>query len=149
MKGNNAPAWCRLLIVVSVLLSLFRASFVAGAGETVSREPVTVYYFHSALRCDTCLFIERVAETTLQAEFPAELGKGSLFWHPLDRRLPENEQLSIKFGVTSNDLVVARGTPGKEREWESIPDLWAKASAPERLGHDLKEAVLRLLHRQN
>ena len=118
-----------LFLLASALSLLFFSSCVASAGTVPPvGERVTVYYFHSSLRCETCLFVEGLAEATLRAEFPEEFVKGTLSWRPLDRQHPENGQFITQFDLTSNDLVVVRESAGAKPIWEKIPDLWEQAS---------------------
>lgn len=140
-----------LLLLIASVLSLFLAvSSVALAYKTPTvREWVTVYYFHSTVRCETCLFIEGLAEATLRAEFHEELENGTLVWQSLDRQLPANHHLVTEFGLTTNDLVVVQESIGGKRTWERIPDLWAQASDPERLSLHLLKMVARSLGKKN
>lgn len=141
---------CLLLVLASVLSLFLVLSSVALAGESPTvRERVTVYYFHSTLRCETCLFIEGLAEATIRAEFSEELENGTVVWRSVDRQMPANDHLVTEFGVTSNDLVVVQESLDGKRRWESIPDLWEQASAPERLSRHLQEMVIRSLGKKN
>lgn len=110
---------------------------------------MTVYYIHSTLRCETCLFIEGLTEATLRVEFTEELENGTLVWRSVDRQLHANDHLLTEFGLTSNDLVVVQESEGGKRRWESIPDLWEQASDPERLSRHLQEIVARSLGKKN
>lgn len=141
---------CLHLVLVS-LLSVFlvlNSVALAGNSPTVS-ERVTVYYFHSTIRCETCLFVEGLAEATLRAEFTEELENGTLVWRSLDRQLPANDHLVTEFGLTSNGLVVVQESVGGKRRWESFPDLWEQAPDPERLSLHLLEMVARSLGKKN
>jgi len=112
-------------------------------------QPVTVYYFYRTVRCETCLFIEALADATLRAEFPDEMSSGALVWRPLDVQLPENGLLVAGFGLRASDLVVARNGAGGNQSWEAIPALWELAADPERLSRNLKDAVVRFLGKKN
>ena len=52
-------------------------------GERV-KTPVTVYYFHSTIRCETCLQLEELTAAILSAHFPEELRSGRVHWRPLN-----------------------------------------------------------------
>lgn len=139
-----------LLVLMVAAFSLFAlptAVGLAGAASTINKR-VTVYYFHGSMRCESCLFIEVVAEGTLRAEFPGELASGTLLWCPLDVGLPKNSHFVADFGLASNELVVVLEQAGTNLSWEKIPDLWELAADPTRLSHRLRDVVVKSLDRK-
>ena len=134
----------RILLSVISLLILSIPVAPAAAASTMD-QPVTVYYLYRTVRCETCLFIETLADATLRAEFPDEMSSGALVWRPLDMQLPGNGRVVEEFGLRASDLVVARRSAGGKQSWEAIPALWELAADPERLSQNLKDVVVRFL----
>ena len=139
----------RMLLVAAASLLFLSAGIGPAGAAPASGERVTVYYFHSTMRCETCLLIEALADATLRAEFLDELSSGTLVWRPLDVRLPENGHLVEEFGLRASDLVVVRENAGGQQSREEIPGLWELATDPERLSRRLKDVVARLLGNRN
>jgi len=139
----------RMLLVAAASLFFLSAGIGPAGAALASGERVTVYYFHSTIRCETCLLIEGLADATLRAEFSDELSSGTLVWRPLDVRLPENSLLVEEFGLRASDLVVVREKSGGQQSREEIPGLWELAADPERLSRHLKDVVVRLLGNRN
>ena len=102
---------------------------------------VIVYYFHGTIRCETCLFIEAMAEGMLQAHFAEELKKGALVWCPLNVDQQENAFFVTEFHLGANELVVVRQRKDEDRVWEKIPDIWKMAADPADFGRHLRETV--------
>lgn len=111
-------------------------------------ERVTVYYFHSTVRCDTCLMIEALADATIRAEFPNEMSSGTLVWRPLDVRLAENSHFVTDFGLSANELVVVMEKEGEMRSWKKIPEIWKLSSTPERMSLLIKDAISSFLEKR-
>lgn len=135
-------------LLVSAIALLFFPIGPAGA-DPANGERVTVYYFHSTLRCETCLLIEAQADVTLRAEFADELSNGTLVWRPLDMHLTENKHFITDFSLGANDLVVLREKAGENPSWEKIPELWELAADPELLSHRLRAVIARFLGKNN
>ena len=147
--GHLTKRYLLLLFVSGLSFFLILVSLALAAPPPTVSERVTVYYFHGTLRCETCLFVEGLAEATLRAEFSEELENGTLIWRSIDRQSPGNDHLVAEFGLTSNDLVVVQESAGGKRRWERIPDLWEKASDPERLSRHLQAVVEKFLGKIN
>lgn len=95
----------RLLMVLVVTASFYNGTAQAAAAQ------VTVYYFHSTIRCVDCLEIERLAGDVLQRSFPRELASGQLIWNPVNVDLPENTHFVFDYDLAANELVVAQTDP--------------------------------------
>jgi len=138
--------WLPMVLLASAVSLLFLSTIAGPAGAAqATGERVTVYYFHSTVRCETCIFVEGLTDVTLQAEFPEELSNGTLVWRPIDVQLAENSHFVTDFGLRANELVVVREKTGENPSWEKIQEIWELARDPERLSHRLKDTVLRFL----
>lgn len=113
---------------VTAILSVSTGGLGFAAGDAV-----TVYYFHSTTRCDSCLEIERLAEELLTREFSLELAAGRLLWLPVNVDLPENAHFVSDFDLAANELVVSRGAAEIGEAYVKLPDVWALAYDPETL----------------
>jgi len=122
-EGDCLKRLVRRLAVV-VLLSFYPLGACAAA------VPVTVYYFHSTQRCETCLEIERFAGEILQERFPQELASGQLSWRPVNIDLPENSHFIFDYDLAANALVVVRDGQGARNDWEKLPDVWKEIQNP-------------------
>ncbi len=141
----------RILLVLFALASTFFSlspSAVAASSGPIAGTRVLVYYFHGSLRCETCLFIEAVAEQTLRAEFPGELADGTLAWHPLNVEASENAHFVADFALKANELVIVRQRDGSAPSWEKIPGLWDLAADPGLLSQQLRVAVNKALKKR-
>lgn len=141
MSSGKVPLFTlRSILVMLALLGSLHCKAVAGDSPADGGQ-VVVYYFHSTVRCETCLFIEAMAEGTLQAHFAEELKKGALVWLPLNVDRPENATFLSDFHLQSNELVVVRQRRGEAKVWEKIPEIWNLAADPARFSQHLHETV--------
>jgi hypothetical protein len=108
-----------LKVLRSVLLSV--TVFLVFIAHSVCAE-VIVNYFHSTIRCETCLLIEDITGMILEDEFAEELEKGTLIWQPMDVDTPENSHFVKEFDLASNELLIRNSrTDGVFIE---VPDPW-------------------------
>jgi hypothetical protein len=103
--------------VAGVLAVLLAAVGVRAAGE---RPAVVVYSFHGTLRCTTCLMVEQGAEEAIRANFPGELGDGSLAWASVNIRLPEHRHFAEEYQVGSWALVLVEYRGETAGRWRTL-----------------------------
>ncbi|WP_370543324.1 nitrophenyl compound nitroreductase subunit ArsF family protein [Geobacter sp. OR-1] len=104
-----------------------------------------VYYFHGTVRCETCLFIETVAEGTLKSEFSDDLATGRLTWRSINIDHQENVHFASDYNIGPNELVVIRTNQSGNITWEKITGTWDLAADPGRLSVTVRDVVLKFL----
>lgn len=82
---------------------------------------VVAYSFHGTLRCMTCLLVERGAEEAVRGDFPGELRDGSLSWHSVNIRLPENQHFAREYQLGSWGLVLVEYRGERPGKWRKLP----------------------------
>jgi hypothetical protein len=128
-----------------VLLLMVITTPPALASGVSLKAPVTVYYFHSAIRCETCLQIEELTAAILVAHFSEELCSGQVHWRPLNMDLPENRHFSVEFKLSANALVVARTESSGVTTWKSVDDAWNLVNKPNLFEHRLYDVVVGMM----
>lgn len=111
------------------------------ATEKRLKAPVTVYYFHSAIRCETCLQIEELTSAILAANFPEELRNVQVYWRPLNVDRPENRHFTAEFKLSAKALVVARTESSGVTTWKTVDDAWSLINKPNLFEQRLHEVV--------
>ena len=111
------------------------------ATEKCLKAPVTVYYFHSAIRCETCLQIEELTSAILAANFPEELRNVQVYWRPLNVDRPENRHFTAEFKLSAKALVVARTESSGVTTWKTVDDAWSLINKPNLFEQRLHEVV--------
>ncbi len=81
---------------------------------------VIAYSFHGTLRCSTCLLVEQEAAAAVRDSFQGELLDGSLAWHSVNIRLPENRHFSTEYQVASWGLVLVAYHGTAPGDWRSL-----------------------------
>ena len=91
-------------------LFAFLCSLCAANGEAL----VKVLYFHSRMRCKTCMAIESETKKILDEFFSKELKDGSLAFETIDISKPCNEKISDKYRIAFSPLLVVNNVGSKE-----------------------------------
>jgi hypothetical protein len=121
-----------------------RIPIAPAAGESL-KTPVTVYYFHSAIRCETCLQIEELTAAILAAHFSKEMRSGQLHWRPLNVDLPENRHFTTDFKLSANALVVAKTESSGMTTWITVDDAWSLITKPNLFEQRLYDVVIGMM----
>jgi len=98
------------------------ASAVVAANVLPHR--VVAYYFHTTVRCTSCLNIEAYSREALAAAFPDELKDGRLVWQLVNVELKGNEHFIKDFNLYSKSLVLVNEVQGKPTEWKNLAKIW-------------------------
>lgn len=100
---------------------------------------VTVYYFHGARRCQTCLSIERVARGVVKDRYGDDK---RVVFRSVDIEEEKNEKLATEYEIASSALLVCRG----KKKADLTTDAFQYArSNPEKLQKKLIAAIDRQL----
>jgi len=119
----------KVLITASILIFSFSQTFSQKNGDTVIANNIKnlklkVYYFHSEIRCNTCLSIEKCIRKTLDSLFQNQLETGVIDFYLLNAEKQENAMIVKKFDAYGSTLVLAEYLNGKEGKFEDITN-WA------------------------
>lgn len=111
----------KILLVLVVFPLLF--NFIQAASPKKNTKLI-VYYFHSTIRCETCIKIEKFAEQCLKENFQKELADGKIEWKILNIDDAKNAKLVKKYDLMNQALIVSKVKKGKEIKWKSLEDIW-------------------------
>ena len=84
---------------------------------------VIVRYFHSDIRCSTCLAFEDWSKTAVEL-FPEELKNGTLKWQVINFDEPENKHYIKDYDLVEKSLVLIREDNSKVTRWKNVEEFW-------------------------
>ena len=85
---------------------------------------VIAYYFHGTRRCFSCITVETNAAQVIEDNFRRQITDGSLVWMPLNMDDPGNKEITEKFGIKTNTLVVAKMADGNYTGYKKLTKVW-------------------------
>jgi len=92
---------------------------------------VIAYYFHGTRRCFSCITVETNAAQVIEDNFQQQITDGSLKWMPLNMDDPGNKEITEKFDVKTNTLVVAKMVDGNYIGHKKLKKVWQLIDDPE------------------
>ena len=104
---------------------------------------VIVNYFHTTVRCETCLMIEQVAENILEQEFAQELQQGTLARQPVNVDLKGNRHFIEDFSLGANELLIRDGQ--ELSRFDKVPDTWHLINDYEKFKSTLTRMIRKVL----
>ncbi len=84
---------------------------------------VIVRYFHSDIRCKTCLAFEDWSRTAVE-RFPEELKNGTLKWQVINFDDSGNKHYIKDYDLAEKSLVLIREEDGKTVQWKNVEEFW-------------------------
>ncbi len=113
-----------LVFVASALVSLAVLSFRKREAAVLS-DGTYVLFFHSEMRCPTCIHMERLIRKQLDSSFRADLDSGRIKFLPLPYDLPEGRELAERFHVGTISLILLEQKNGKTvRSLDLSEQIW-------------------------
>jgi hypothetical protein len=91
---------------------------------------VIAYYFHGAVRCETCVKIEQRAREIIGQQFQLELKASRLVFQPVDYDLPEHAHFRRDYQLPCPSLVLVRQQDGADENWTLLGDTWQLVEDP-------------------
>lgn len=111
-QANNAPA-------------------SSGLNGLQAKPTVIAYYFHGTRRCFSCITVQTNAAQVIEDNFQQQITDGSLKWMPLNMDDPGNKEMTEKFDIKTNTLVVAKMADGNYLENKKLKKVWQLIDDPE------------------
>lgn len=91
--------------------------------QSLAQSQVIVRYFHSDVRCTTCLAFEDWSKTAVEG-FPEELANGTLKWEVINFDQAENHHYIKDYGLAEKSLVLVKQEDGKTVRWKNVEEFW-------------------------
>lgn len=107
--------------------SLLLAALILLPNTTLSadsKKQIVAYYFHTSIRCRTCLLIEERAEDILRYEFADLFKSGDMQWRAVNVQLPGNRRFLEDLYVNPKSLVLVEYLDGAPRKRTILPKVW-------------------------
>ena len=96
-----------------------------------AKPTVIVYYFHGTRRCFSCITVETNAAQVIEENFQQQITEGSLKWMPLNMDDTGNKEITEKFSIKTNTLVVAKMADGNYTGYKKLKKVWQLIDDPE------------------
>ena len=111
--------------IAQIHFVLILSIFLLGMSPSLSQAQgvVIVRYFHSNVRCSTCLAFEDWSKTAVE-RFPKELKNGTLKWQVINFDEPENKHYIKDYDLAEKSLVLIREENGKIVRWKNVEEFW-------------------------
>lgn len=113
-------------VFVILMVSLSICSF--SLGDTViaaPRDTLTVYYFHTTYRCNSCTLLEEYTCEAVMKNFPAELKSGRIKFVPLNVEKDPNRHYVQDYQLSFKSVVISvRDEKEREKRWENLSKVW-------------------------
>ena len=106
---------------------------------------VIAYYFHGAVRCETCQKIERQAHKAIKDKFKVELATKRLVFQSVNYDLPENGHFLQDYKLPCPSLVLVRRQAGKDEKWKLLGETWQLVEDATKFNRYVTDAVSELL----
>jgi len=107
-------------------------------------EKIEVYHFHGASQCFSCMTIKEFAEKTVNTYYSDLLESGKMEFKSINIELPENREVSTKYGATGSSLWIGTYINGEFHK-EQNTNVWYKVRDEEGFLSYLKEFLDRRL----
>lgn len=82
-------------------------------------------YFHTDVRCPSCIKIEKLSRASIQANFASQLNDGELVYRMVNIDKPENKHYIKDYGLYTKHLIIAEQRNGKDVRWRDLPQVWS------------------------
>ena len=123
MLKNSEPS-------ITTTSTLVQTTTTTKAPDQTSADDVKVevYHFHATRQCYSCKMVGSLAEKTVNTYFKDELASGMVSFDHINYDLPENRELSVKYGVSWSSLFIGTTVNGQftkeenTRVWYKIND---------------------------
>ena len=108
-------------------LTILAGALILFPPRALSTEPkrqIIAYYFHTSIRCRTCLLIEDRAENILRWEFADMFRDSTIQWRAINVQLAENRYYLNDLYVRPKSLVLVEYRDGAPQKRRTLKQVW-------------------------
>ena len=88
-------------------------------------DKVTVYYFHTNYRCDTCYKMQLYTKEAVEKYFASEIGAGVVELKVINTDEKENSHFLKDYELYTKSVVVSLIREGNEEKYKNLAKIWA------------------------
>jgi hypothetical protein len=97
----------------------------AGVPATAAaNDHLTVYYFHRTARCVTCMTIERLTQSEVEAAFGHQITSGEIVFRSVNVEDPGNDHFTKDYELVSQAVVLVEMRDGAPGRWKNLDAIW-------------------------
>jgi hypothetical protein len=121
-------ATCATLVMKEVHRASAAKAGVTGAVVPSAATPlgtrVVVTYFHTTVRCFSCIRIEDMTTASISEAFAPEIAEGRLEWRVVNTDEPSNSRFVGEYGLFTKSVIVSDQRDGREVRWKNLDQVW-------------------------
>ena len=110
--------------------------------ESVSADTIHVYYFHSNIRCKTCVAVDEHTHQLLKDLFPEQMKNGIIVFKSINVDEKGNEALIEKYKIWGQTMLFIKGDTVVDRTNDAFMNVLEE---PDKWEGMVEEQVIRLL----
>lgn len=145
--SKDSGACCPFMTALDSSTAAPASSYLSATNATGPE--VIAYYFHGTVRCETCLLIERLAQTVIEEEFSAELAMNRLMFASVNYDLPENAHFLTDYKLPCPSLVLVKRRDDKDETWKLLSNTWQLIHEPAKFNAYVQAEVRTFLYGTN
>ncbi len=135
----------RILIAFFVCLLCLGLTTFAGAKENKDLPTVTVFYFHTTVRCHSCSMIENYTREAIEVNFKNEIESGQIEFKEINVDQKENQKYIQRYQLYTKAVVLSLIKDGKEAAYKNLDKIWQLARNKQRFIDYVTEEMRKLL----
>ncbi len=114
---------------------------VPDSGENAAKT-VTVYYFHTSLRCHTCTLMEALTKEAVEEDFAREVKSGRVVFKAVNVEEKGNEHFVERYRLHTKSVIVSVSSGDSEKSWKNLDQIWMKVrGTPEEFKRYIRSGV--------
>ena len=140
-------------VTLTVLLSLLIVACVHNdSAKAISRKsnytsdassPIYVYYFHTNIRCETCVQVDNNTHRYLKELFPKELKVGNLVFKSINIENKDYQALVAKYKIWGQTLIFVKGDSAIDRTNDAFMNVSSDSSKWRSMVYKQVESLLK------
>lgn len=108
---------------------------------------ITVYYFHSSIRCPTCFKIENYTNEAIKENFKNQIND-TIFWKPINTDKKENQHYTKDYKLFTKSVIIEERTGEKQLRWKNLDKIWELTGDREQFIDYIRKEIMKYMGSQ-
>ena len=117
--------------------------------ETIQKNIVKVYYFHTTYRCANCKKFEKWSKETVDQFFTNILKDGSLTYDRINIEDKKNKHFVEDYRLITKSIILSKVVNDEEVTWKNLDKIWTLLSDENKFKEYIRDEIEILLKDRN
>lgn len=117
-------------VLICLVISMAFGLLASEEADSTVKPILSITYYHTTYRCQTCNRIEDLTEKALKENFETELDEGKFVFSSLNLDEDANKHFAEDYSLLTKSVIISTVDSDGKEKWKNLTDVWVHVRKP-------------------